>query len=173
VSGEDADLTQWGGGIETPPPKVSRGYIVQSPHTGKIAGFVGRERRRGFMAYTALRRGTHFYYNAEGYAISDTILDILESKGVARIFIHEGTEEDDADVFEFKLRQYLDGDEVPDDDLHDEDDPQTYVELDETVNEWPEHSGELFTKPFRRACDAIDWRGYDPELKKRKSGENA
>lgn len=173
MTDDDVTLSDFGLGATMKPPLVERRRIIQSPHTGKIAGFIGHEKRRDFTAYTALRMGAHYYYNEQGYAISDSILDVLRDRVVSRVLIHEGTEDEDADVYEFTLRQYVDhGDPVHEDDLHDPSDPQTFVELDEYVHKWGAHSRHLFVRPFGRACDRIGWRGYDPELKEKLQGGN-
>jgi hypothetical protein len=167
---DDSNLSNFGI-AGTPPPLVERKRIVQSPHTGKIAGFIGKEKRRDYRAYTTLRTGFHYYYDGGGWAISDSILDIIEEVGVSRIYVHEGTERDD-DVHEFTARQYLDhGTAVPEPDLYDEDDPQTYVEEEERIHKWEDHAVGLFQRTFEDALDEIEWRGYDADLKKRKQAE--
>lgn len=167
------DLTDFGAGSNIGPPLVRRMMCVQSPHTGKLAGFICRDRSRDCTSYTTLRRGPHFYRNKQAYAISDSILDRLVDADVARIYVHEGTDDVDEDVYEFTTRQYVEeGKPVPDSDLHDDGpewDPQTYVTLDEYVHKWPGHSSGLFVQTFSRAVENMNppWRGYDPDLKER------
>jgi len=159
-----ADLADFGGGTQTKPPLVERKYIEQSPHTGKIAGFLGHEKHRDLQCYTTLRHWGHYYRNGDGWAISDSILGTIDDIGATLIFIHDGTEADD-DVYEFRAADYLDrGDSVPEEDLNDPDDPQTVVPEDMAQMVWENHADDLFLQEFRDACERIDWRGYDPGL---------
>jgi len=159
------DLTDFGGGTETKPPLVNRKYIEQSPHTGKIAGFLGHEQHRNVRCYTTLRHRGHFYQKGGGWAISDSILSHIDQTTATLIFVHDGTEPDD-DVYEFRASDYLmKGEAVPEEDLDDPDDPQTYIAEDMAQAVWENHAAHLFVREFREACDHIDWRGYDPSLK--------
>lgn len=160
-----ADLTDFGGGTTVEPPLVERKYIEQSPHTGKIAGFLGHEKHRNVRCYTTLRYGGHYYQKGGGWAISDSILGHIEQTAATLIFVHTGTDEDDP-VYEFKASEYtMRGEAVPEEDLDDPDDPQTFVPEDAAQEVWENHAADLFVREFRDACDHIDWRGYDPGLK--------
>lgn len=165
------DLRDYGlGKPQVPDPHIRREYIIQSPHTGKIAGFLGKEIRRSLRVYTTLRRQNHFFHSESAYAVSDRILDILQMQDVSHIYVHEGTEGSEADVFEFTTRQYVeDGQPVPTEFLEERGDPQTWVAVDDATNHWQDFEiDHLFVHEFREACERIDWRGYDPKLKERK-----
>lgn len=155
-----ADLTDFGVS-PVQPPVVHRKAIQRSPTTGKIAGFVGREVNRGndTTVYTTLRSSRHFYYEGDGWAISDSILRKIETIGVSRILIHDGTDEQD-DVYEYRARDYYDSEkQVHEQDLEDTDDPQTYVKQDRAVHEWEGHAAFLFVDSFEAALQRIDSKG--------------
>lgn len=165
------DLTDFGGGVEEEPPVVERKYILQSPHTGKIAGFLCEDLTRGGTVYTVRRFPDTLYGKAQGYPISDAILSHVDRVGASRILIHEGSD-DTASVYEFKAHDYLHGGHaVPDEDVEG-DDSQTVVPLEDRLNIWENHAGSLHKRDFHEACERIDWRGYDPDLKERKQGED-
>lgn len=153
-----ADLSNYGVDPEKE-PRVYRKAWVKSPTTGKIAGFTGVERRRGnnAMVYTTLRSDWHFYEKGGGYAISDSILSTLEGLGVSRVLVHEGTTPED-DVYEFRAQDYFTAESIPDGDLEDEGDPQSFVSLDEHLHHWPNYSAALFVESFEDACERIGTR---------------
>lgn len=163
---DTADLSDFGV-PEVQPPVVQRKSIRNSPTTGKIAGFVGREVNRGndTMVYTTLRSSRHFYYEGDGWAISDSILDTIEDLGVSRILIHDGTD-DRSDVFEYQARAYYDSEkQVHEQDLDDPTDPQRYTKKDNYLYKWEGHAARLFVDDFGAAVDRIksgsgkrDWR---------------
>lgn len=163
------DLSDFGIGSSPTPPIVERERIEQSPHTGKIAGFIGTAVNREARVYTTLRSDKHYYVKGRGYAISDSVLDNLSHYGVTIILIHEGTENDD--VYEFTTADYTSrGTPVPVDDLQYRDDTQTYVPLRKCRHKWLGHAGDMFARDFYDACEYIDWKGYDPELKQEHDG---
>jgi len=166
---DDLSLDDFGADATVDRPYCERKLIKQSPHTGKIAGFICRELRRPMTVYTSLRARSHFYREGGGYAVSDSILESLEKHHVSRILVHTGTDEESFDAYEFAIRQYTaDGKDVPGHWLEDESDTQTYVPVGDALHEWPFNYDEsMFKYPFRAACDRIDWRGYNSDLKDR------
>lgn len=162
----ESTLDRFGAGGVTEAPLFKRKAVKQSPHTGKIAGFVGKELNRDLLGYATRRRRSHYYQKGEGYAISDTILRAISNLGVTHVFVHGADANDD--VLEFVTRQYTeDGQAVPTGDLEDEDDPQTYVPGDAAREVWPRHVGRLYYQPFEQAMERIGWRGYDHEKSNR------
>lgn len=138
-----------------PAPFIERKRVVPAPTApDKPAGFVGRARNRstengrGAVCYSTRRKGYHFYREGEGYAISDSILARLDRIDASLIFAHEA---DTGDVYEFPLRTYLNGDPVPERQLLDENDPQTYVPIDEARYVWRDHHSKMFRRPFSEA----------------------
>lgn len=154
------DLSDFG--AERVAPLVERRVCKQSPHTGKLCGFVGRDTRRDRVVYATRRAPFHFYRKGSGYAISDTIINSLDQSNVSRILVYEPVDEG-GDVYEFPLRVYENGKPVPTSDLYDEDDPQTYVPVSEAMNNWLGLSPYLFVRPFEDAMKRIEWRGFDPD----------
>lgn len=147
-------LDNYGAGDTTSPPLVERKAVVNAPTSGKIAGFVGRvKNNRGNVVYTTRRTGYHFYQKGGGYAISDSILKRLGNTGTSSVFVHE---KGSGDVYEFGLSQYGYGEPVPDGDLMDESDPQSYVPLDEATYVWENHADDLFVRSFEDALTYID-----------------
>lgn len=168
MTDDEPDLADFGASANVEPPLVERRYIEQSPHTGKIAGFLGHEKRRGLDVYTTLRSKSHYYNKGGGWAISDVILDDVARIDATLIFVHDGTDADD-DVYEFRAEDYIKyGHAVPAADLDDPDDTQTYVPGEEAIRVWEGHAADLFVRPFKEACERIGWKGYNPDLKRRK-----
>jgi hypothetical protein len=143
-------------------PLVKREYPLLSPTTGKVAGFLGKEVRRGegTLVYTTLRSGYHYYYEGGGWAVSDEILETCRGRGISRIIVHEGTEDDD--VHEFPAPAYYrDGQQVSEQDLEDPGDPQTYVPEEARLHHWPDYADSLFVRSFEDACQYIrETRGW-------------
>jgi len=155
-------------GYDVAPPRVRRKRIV-TVHADKqrLVGFIGHETRRGMTVYTTRRSDFHFYYEGDGYAISESVLDECAKWGVSRILIHEKLspyqqrQGEAPDAYEFRLRQYADSDEsIPEADLLDDQDEQVYVPLEEAMYVWSDHDA-LFERSFDTAVEAIDWRGWD------------
>ena len=166
-AGEQATFQQYG--YDVAPPRVSRKRIVTvQADKQRLAGFIGTEQRREMRVYTTRRSDFHYYYEGDGYAISESVLDECAEWDVARVLIHEKLTEfeqrqDDVqpDVFEFRLRQYTSSDNyIPEGDLLDEQDAQVYVPLDDAMYVWSDHDV-LFERSFESAVEAIDWRGWD------------
>jgi hypothetical protein len=160
------DLTDYG--IETTEnkaPLVRRKVIVWSPTAeGKPAGFVGRDRARGYKIYTSRRKPYHFYRAGDGYALSDAIIRRLSRGDIERILFHTYDDSSDTagDVYEFTVRQFVDGESVPREDLLDQTDPQTYVPLPDARNAWEYLANDLFVQEFGEAMDRItEKRGWD------------
>lgn len=154
---DDTDLTNFGvKATEEIMPLIHRKRVVWSPTApNKPAGFVGLDRRRDYKVYSTRRKPYHFYRRGGGYAVSDQILSKLDRVGVSRIIIHTANGED---VYEFATRQYVqDGDAVPEKELLDIEDSQTYVEVDEAKNAWKRQSNpnDLFVEGFSTAMDRI------------------
>lgn len=148
-------------------PFCERKVIRQSPHTGKIAGFVCHDISRGLCVYTTLRGRRHLYEKGEGYAVSDSILANLPGS-CSRILIHDGKDPEPFGVWEFTVRQYEDGPSVPEGDLDDPADTQRYVPLDDHIDQWEfERERRLFRHPFHEAVDRIGWRGYSKAVRER------
>lgn len=166
----DIDLNDFGANATVEKPYVLRQKVLQSPHTGKIAGFICRELNRPMKVYTSRRWRSHFYRNGNGYAISDSILKRCYQHQVSRVIIHDGDEEHSFTAWEFPLKQYrTDGKAVPDS-VNDNprSDPQTYVDIEDHLHEWRfTRDEDLYRWPFKRAMDRIQWKGYDPDLKDR------
>lgn len=162
MSDEQATLRGAFGVPELPPPRVRRKAVVREPIEEKLAGFIGVERARdgSMRVYTTLRSNFHYYYEGEGWAISDAILADLQEHDVARIFVHDGTDVDD-DVYEFAATDYFDGESVPERDLHNEADPQTYTPEENALHVWENHAVSLFERSFEQACDDIFERRWD------------
>lgn len=153
-AGEQGDLDQFGVNYDVP-PLVHRKRTVTVDHDGetRLVGFVGRDRRRDCKVYTSRRSGYHYYQEGEGYAVSVSALETAEEVGVARVLIHE--KDEPHTVYEFPLREYLDGAEVVQGYLADRDDPQRYVPAAACMNRWEEHGEEMFTQGFDAAMDRI------------------
>lgn len=154
---EDTDLTRFGvKATEEIMPLIHRKRVVWSPTSpNKPAGFVGKDRRRDYMVYSTRRKPYHFYRRGGGYAVSDKILSKLDQIGVSRIIIHTANGED---VYEFATRQYVQGgEEVPEKELLDIKDKQTYVPVDEAKNAWKRkrNPNDLFVEDFSSAMDRI------------------
>jgi hypothetical protein len=163
MSDSNSTLDDFGGGTTRDKPFVERKRIVWAPpeHT-KPAGFLGRDKSRDVKTYTTRRTGYHFYYLGDGYAISDSIIRKLRELEIPYILIHEKGE---GDVYEFRLRQYENGEAVPERDLDDLEDPQTYVEIDEHIAKWPAYQRELFQRTFEDAYRRSVTRYTDKEAR--------
>lgn len=147
------DLGDFGVEREEPHPRLRRKSPRYSPHTGKICGFICRELDRGndALVYATRRiKKYHWYRKGGGWAVSESIIDDCESLDVTRIFVH-GKHPDDP-VYEYDARDYYDGENIPPEDLYDEDDPQVYPPGDPYMNEYPGYSFAMFTQSFRAAC---------------------
>lgn len=140
-----------------PAPHFERKTIIDPPgnQTG-IAGFVCHEKERDIVAYTTRRSDYHYYQKGDGYAISRSILVKLKATGANRIYVHE--KEPPKDVHEFTLRQYLNGDDVPEEDLDTDEDPQRFVPLDDAKSTWEGHGEHMFTRPFESAIEYVKTR---------------
>lgn len=161
---DDATLGEFGVyGAEDAPPLVHRKGVVWSPTSpSKPAGFVGYDRRREHRVYTTRRKGYHYYREGEGYAISDSILDLLGKAHVARVVAWES---ESGDAYEFQTRQYTENaSTVPDRELLDEDDPQSYVPASEALHVWSGIGEGLHVEEFSAAMDRLSGRsGYSPK----------
>lgn len=132
---DDTTLSEYGVESDEPiPPLVHRKAVVWSPTKPDTpVGFLGLDRRRDYRVYTTRRKSYHYYQKGEGYAISDAILGKLEKAGASRILIWTP----DDNVYEFGTYQYrTEGEPVPEHDLLEESDPQTYVPVAEAINSW-------------------------------------
>lgn len=156
---DETDLTDFGAKTtEGVLPLVYRRAVVWSPTDDSIpVGFIGRDRRRDYTVYTSRRKPFHFYRDGGGYAVSDSILSKIKRAGVSRIVFHTA---DDSDAYEFAARQYHDGKPVPESELYDPEDPQTYVPLEESRHSWDldTNPNELFVEPFTNAMDRLSSR---------------
>lgn len=164
------DLAEYGAGVEpADPPRLERRRIIQSPRTGKIDGCACRDLATGDAVYAARRFPGHHYSSGGGYGISESVLGVLTYAGVRRVLVHES--DDDADVFEFWLRQYREGDRVPPGQLHDDRDPERYVPTEQAVHTYPAHAGELYQRRFLDAAREIDWAGFDADHPEREDDD--
>lgn len=139
---------------EDAPPLVKRKAVVWSPTApDKPAGFVGYDLRREHKVYTTRRKQYHYYYEGEGWAISDRILDTLDKNNIPRVAVWE---HGSGDVHEFQTRAYTDrGSEVPEHELLDADDPQTYVPESEELHVYPGVGEDLHSQSFEKAMDRL------------------
>lgn len=159
----NVDLSDYGMfRAEDAPPLVHRKGVVWSPTAdSKPVGFAGYDRRREHRVYTTRRKSYHYYRKGEGYAISDRIIDMLARSPTARIVVWEASS---GDAYEFKTRQYADGgSEVPERELLDDDDPQTYVPTSEAMHTWAGLGEDLHVEDFDTAMARLSGRsGYNP-----------
>lgn len=158
-SEDQSSLGDFGGGERIEPPLVHRKAIKYVKHNGerRLAGFVGKETKRDRVVYTAYRTGSHYYYDGDGYALSDRVVKHCQGVGVSIIYVHEapsgGTQ---GDVWTFRTRDYArKGQQVPEDVLDDPRDTQTYLSTDMAVRRWPDHSEELFIEDFETAMERL------------------
>lgn len=160
------DLRDFGVVEDPPPPDCHRKAVVAAPTPDKhIAGFVARERAREMTVYTTLRGYSHYYRSGGGFAISESILDLLADHGVSRLYVLDTRGADSpetADVLEFTLREYRDGEEVPEFDLQHPEDPQRYLPEDATRFRWEKLGTDMFASSFQHALDRINAR-LEPE----------
>lgn len=160
MTDEQATFNKWG--FEVPPPLIERkATVTVQADKQRLVGFLGKDRRREVRVYTTRRSDFHFYYEGDGYAVSEGVIEQLEELDIPRIIIHEKLTEYDQrqgeapDVWEFKTRQYAERENyVHEDDLLDGQDQQVYVPLDDHFHHWPDHD-RLFVRSFEQAMDQI------------------
>lgn len=158
----DADLTDFGAETtETIPPLVYRKNAVESPTSpGKPAGFVGVDRRRDKSVYITRRKDEYHYYKSGGggYAISDYIVNRIGQTPISRIIIHVV---ESGDIYEFGYHEYnTDATPVPESLLLDDDDPQSYVAVDQSLNSWDAVGEDVYVEPFDVVMERISHRGW-------------
>lgn len=138
-----SDLTDFGGGVQPPePPRIQKKRKVPLSVGEKrvIAGWYGPCPEREARAYVTKRDPErHKIHALDAYGISEKVLHRLGGVGASVILVHES---DSDTVLEFSMRQYKHADDVPDQYLMREDDPQRYVPRGEA--EFWSHGAELY-----------------------------
>lgn len=134
-------------GWKVPPALVARKRPVKvQADRERLVGFVGYDRRREITVYSTRRKQYHYYRKEDAYAVSEDVIEHLDDIGVARILVHEFSEDDEpsGDVYEFKTRQYRHAEAVGEDWPFEYGDKQRFVPVDEAMHHWEGYADSLF-----------------------------
>ena len=75
---------------ERPAPRLRTEIEISHPHESGVIGYVCHDEVLDHKAAVMnRRRDEHFFVKHDGYAISDRVLDGLESQDVQEVYIHE------------------------------------------------------------------------------------
>ena len=152
MSDDAPDLTDFGGGVSTEPPRVRKTTPIQIRVDGttRTAGHVGRAYERPGWAFVTTRNSHAHrlrYYNKDDggtYAISMSALSRVMHIGedVQTVFVHEV---DTGDVYEWPLTAFTtDGEVVPPKYLDTKADPQTGMARETATHVWEGHAPDDF-----------------------------
>lgn len=135
------DLSEFGGGqTETPEPNIQKRNRIQVAVGDRriTAGWVGPSPARESVAFVSVRDPHEHRIRAlDAYGISHSVLRRLPDE-VTHIYIHEQDDRSNKSerVLEYRVRQYENAEDVPDQYLMRADDPQKYVPRQDSKRWW-------------------------------------
>lgn len=158
------DLREFGINPDPPAPRIQKRTPIYAglneDGTRRTVGHVGLCPDRGdddvVASVFVTKRDSHDHRirALDAYAISEDALPRLTDRDIKRLFVHET---DTGHVYEYRMRQFTEGPNVPNHYLATRGDPQRFVTRDDAAYTWADHGGRLYLPRGDLPSVAREW----------------